>query len=137
MVQGKAKRTQDLACDQKTKPRNAATQSRAIFYPQNDLCFILRSILFFHPDYTVGFGIAPNHALRLVGFTTGRDLHPALKIIFSFTRASIHAFRAPVKKIILEMARPFVKFPLSPFGSKGRKGTPPAGLPGNISLFFF
>lgn len=30
---------------------------------------------------TVGFGLTPNHALRLVGFTTGRDLHPALKII--------------------------------------------------------
>jgi hypothetical protein len=29
---------------------------------------------------TVGFGVSPNHALRLVGFTTGRDLHPALKI---------------------------------------------------------
>ena len=41
---------------------------------KND-CFI-----FFHPDCTVGFGVAPNHALRLVGFTTGRDLHPALKI---------------------------------------------------------
>ena len=36
--------------------------------------------VFFHPDYTVGFGIAPNHALRLVGYTTGRELHPALKI---------------------------------------------------------
>lgn len=40
----------------------------------------LRFIIFFHPDYTVGFGISPNHALRLVGFTTGRELHPALKM---------------------------------------------------------
>jgi hypothetical protein len=38
--------------------------------------------IFFHPDFTVGFGISPNHALRLVGFTTGRELHPALKILF-------------------------------------------------------
>ena len=37
--------------------------------------------IFFHPDFTVGFGITPNHALRLVGYTTGRDLHPALKIL--------------------------------------------------------
>ncbi len=37
-------------------------------------------LIFFHPDCTVGFGITPNHALRLVGFTTGRELHPALKI---------------------------------------------------------
>jgi len=29
---------------------------------------------------TVGFGISPNHALRLVGCTTGRKFHPALKI---------------------------------------------------------
>ena len=36
--------------------------------------------IFFHPDYTVGFGVSPNHALRLVGFTTGGESHPALKI---------------------------------------------------------
>ena len=35
--------------------------------------------IFFHPDFTVGLGISPNHALRLVGYTTGRELHPALK----------------------------------------------------------
>ncbi len=40
-----------------------------------------RIIIFFHPDCTVGFGIAPNHALRLVGCTTDRELHPALKIV--------------------------------------------------------
>lgn len=40
-------------------------------------------IIFFHPDYTVGFGITPNHALRLVGYTTGGELHPALKILFN------------------------------------------------------
>ena len=44
----------------------------------------LAHFVFFHPDYTVGFGIAPNHALRLVGYTTGRDLHPALKILFIY-----------------------------------------------------
>ena len=43
-----------------------------------------QTYIFFHPDCTVGFGIAPNHTLRLVGFTTGRDLHPALKIVFYF-----------------------------------------------------
>ena len=32
---------------------------------------------------TVGFGITPNHALRLVGCTTGRELHPALKIVLN------------------------------------------------------
>ena len=39
--------------------------------------------IFFHPDYTVGFGISPNHAQRLVGYTTGRESHPALKILFN------------------------------------------------------
>jgi hypothetical protein len=39
---------------------------------------------FSHPDYTVGFGVSPNHALTaLAGFTAGRDLgvhpHPAPK----------------------------------------------------------
>ena len=41
----------------------------------------LQYMIFFHPDYTVGFGVSPNHALRLVGYTTGGDLHPALKIL--------------------------------------------------------
>ena len=45
--------------------------------------------IFFHPDCTVGFGITPNHALRLVGFTTGRESHPALKICFLFTKFTI------------------------------------------------
>ena len=39
--------------------------------------------IFFHPDCTVGLGISPNHTLRLVGYTTGGDSHPALKILFT------------------------------------------------------
>lgn len=38
------------------------------------------TIIFFHPDCTVGPGISPDHASRLAGFTAGRELHPALKI---------------------------------------------------------
>ena len=45
------------------------------------------TIIFFHPDCTVGFGVSPNHALRLVGCTTGRESHPALKISDSITAA--------------------------------------------------
>lgn len=41
------------------------------------------TIIFFHPDCTVGLGISPNHTLRLVGYTTGGDSHPALKILFT------------------------------------------------------
>ena len=44
--------------------------------------------IFFHPDYTVGSGVTPNHAstaaaralFRLAGFTAGGEFHPALKI---------------------------------------------------------
>ena len=48
---------------------------------------------FFHPDFTVGFGVSPNHALRLVGFTTGRELHPALKtfLFYFLTWISLYA----------------------------------------------
>jgi hypothetical protein len=31
------------------------------------------SLIFFHPDYTVGFGIAPNHALRLAGLPKNKE----------------------------------------------------------------
>ena len=51
---------------------------------------------FFHPDYTVGFGVSPNHALRLVGYTTGRESHPALKIIFNYLSLTILLFAAHV-----------------------------------------
>lgn len=44
-----------------------------------------RDTIFFHPDYTVGLGISPNHALRLVGFTTGGESHPALKILIQLS----------------------------------------------------
>ena len=40
------------------------------------------TIIFFHPDYTVGSGITPDHASRPAGFTAGRESHPALKISF-------------------------------------------------------
>ena len=42
------------------------------------------NIVFFHPDYTVGFGITPNQSYtRVAGCTAGRELHPAPKIIFT------------------------------------------------------
>jgi len=41
-----------------------------------------KSHIFFHPDYTVGLGVTPSQPReRLVDYTTGRELHPALKII--------------------------------------------------------
>ena len=47
--------------------------------------------IFLHPDCTVGFGVSPNHALRLVGCTTGRELHPALKISYLNSGEVYHA----------------------------------------------
>ena len=44
------------------------------------------SSIFFHPDYTVGFGITPNPAAaRLAGYTADREFHPALKIAISLS----------------------------------------------------
>lgn len=54
--------------------------------------------IFSHPDYTVGFGISPNHALRLAGFTAGREFHPALKIFYSFYLLTISQGDMPVNK---------------------------------------
>ena len=51
----------------------------------SDTTFIQKincTIIFFHPDCTVGPGISPDHASRLAGFTAGRESHPALKISF-------------------------------------------------------
>ena len=36
-------------------------------------------VIFFHPDFTVGFGIAPNQ-LSLADYTAGWEINPALKI---------------------------------------------------------
>ena len=46
-------------------------------------------LFFFHPDYTVGFGIAPNQPLGSWTITTGRELHPALKITLLIYEQSI------------------------------------------------
>ena len=55
---------------------------------------VFLSFIFFHPDCTVGFGVSPNHALRLVGYTTGRELHPALKILFNLQDKYNHLFNS-------------------------------------------
>ncbi len=63
---------------EKQKLRND-THSRAKPWAQVEYPCV--HTIFFHPDCTVGLGISPNHALRLVGFTTGGESHPALKIL--------------------------------------------------------
>jgi len=62
---------------------------------------------FFHPDFTVGLGISPNHALRLVGFTTGGESHPALKNLIKLGLC-YHAFQfLSTKKINIVYLRLF------------------------------
>jgi len=40
----------------------------------------LPNFLFYHPDFTVGFGIAPNQPpKRVADYTAGRESHPAPK----------------------------------------------------------
>ena len=64
------------------------------------------TFIFFHPDYTVGFGISPNHAFRLVGCTTGRELHPALKIVIQLvsiiTITTIFVNNKKIKKKLID-----------------------------------
>ena len=67
----------------KTKTPRNDTHSRANVHGRRNTTPCGHTI-FFHPDCTVGLGISPNHALRLVGCTTGGELHPALKTLIRF-----------------------------------------------------
>ena len=80
------------------------------------LCFPI----FFHPDCTVGFGVSPNHALRLVGCTTGRESHPALKILDSISGSIIAWY-------IIE-CKPFLKPGQNRDGTTFRRRTLSRGL---------
>ena len=88
------------------------------------LCFPI----FFHPDCTVGFGISPNHALRLVGCTTGRESHPALKILDSISGSIIAWY-------IIE-CKPFLKPGQNRDGTTFRRRTLSRGLAPSSSLSF-
>ena len=63
------------------------------------------TFIFFHPDYTVGFGITPNHAFRLVGYTTGRELHPALKIVIQLQTIIISDIISVNKKFFSRLSK--------------------------------
>ena len=60
-----------------------------------------KTIIFSHPDYTVGFGISPNRAKRSRAYrkrnTAGGELHPALKIFYYI----IYEYNANVNTFIL------------------------------------
>ena len=88
------------------------------------LCFPI----FFHPDCTVGFGVSPNHALRLVGCTTGRESHPALKILDSISGSIIAWY-------IIE-CKPFLKPGQNRDGTTFRRRTLSRGPAPSSSLFF-
>ena len=88
------------------------------------LCFPI----FFHPDYTVGFGVSPNHALRLVGCTTGRESHPALKILDSISGSIIAWY-------IIE-CKPFLKPGQNRDGTTFRRRTLSRKLAPSSSLSF-
>ena len=87
-------------------PGQSETSIRRQFHPDNTpgtkylSAINISMIIFFHPDCTVGFGVSPNHALRLVGCTTGRELHPALKILIQLS-VIIDWERGDVKIFIL------------------------------------
>ena len=70
--------------------------------------------IFFHPDCTVGPGITPSHALRLVGYTTGGESHPALKILIQLSTVYSQIFC-----LSIHQGKDF----LSPMRSKKDRGT--------------
>ena len=84
--------------------------------------------IFFHPDCTVGFGVSPNHALRLVGCTTGRESHPALKILDSISGSIIAWY-------IIE-CKPFLKPGQNRDGTTFRRRTLSKGLAPSSFLSF-
>ena len=88
------------------------------------LCFPI----FFHPDCTVGFGVSPNHALRLVGCTTGRESHPALKILDSISESIIAWY--------ITECKPFLKPGQNRDGTTFRRRTLSRGLAPSSSLSF-
>ena len=88
------------------------------------LCFPI----FFHPDCTVGFGVSPNHALRLVGCTTGRESHPALKILDSISGCIIAWY--------ITECKPFLKPGQNRDGTTFRRRTLSRGLAPSSSLSF-
>ena len=88
------------------------------------LCFPI----FFHPDCTVGFGVSPNHALRLVGCTTGRESHPALKILDSISGSIIAWY--------ITECKPFLKPGQNRDGTTFRRRTLSRGPAPSSSLFF-
>ena len=88
------------------------------------LCFPI----FFHPDFTVGFGVSPNHALRLVGCTTGRESHPALKILDSISGSIIAWY--------ITECKPFLKPGQNRDGTTFRRRTLSRGLAPSSSLSF-
>ena len=101
---------------------------RANFHEHRDLVVSLCFPIFFHPDCTVGFGVSPNHALRLVGCTTGRESHPALKILDSISGSIIAWY-------IIE-CKPFLKPGQNRDGTTFRRRTLSRGLAPSSSLSF-
>ena len=80
----------------------------------------MRSLVLFHPDYTVGTGITPVQ-LTLADYTAGRGSHPALKTSMQFSAARIIAPGAAVVKRVFYaavfalsgMAKPCITPPFS------------------------
>ena len=96
-VQGKPKNTRD-PCAKKKAPECKRIPEQP---PQAQNRAGSALGIFFHPDCTVGFGVSPNHALRLVGCTTGRESHPALKNSYLFYKPMICTLKCFVKVFLI------------------------------------
>ena len=96
-VQGKPKRHKGLLCKKKAPECKRIPEQP----PQAQDRTGSALDIFFHPDCTVGFGVSPNHALRLVGCTTGRESHPALKNSYFFYKPMIFTLKCFVKVFLI------------------------------------
>ena len=96
-VQGKPKNTRD-PCAKKKAPECKRIPEQPPQAPNRAGSALG---IFFHPDCTVGFGVSPNHALRLVGCTTGRESHPALKNSYFFYKLMICTLKCFVKVFLI------------------------------------
>ncbi len=63
------------------------------------------SALEFHQIMPFGSWATPNHAFRLVGYTTGRELHPALKIVIQLRTIIISDIISVNKKFFSRLSK--------------------------------
>ena len=99
----------------------------------------LNNCIFYHPDFTVGFGISPNRPpQRFADFTAGRELHPTPKILYFvcydncrrlFCQLFFNCKVCPPGSKRATRTVPLVRFGFRDVSPPGKKGQNITGLP--------